>query len=282
MRVIHQLMLLVGLLFASSPTILAQDSKKPNLGRIRIVDMLELPAYSKGKYQEQFLIKHRYTVSFNAKNRLPNWVAWIQNKNHYQGVKADRVAFNSDALIPSCPTHGEYNQKYTNGQYVRGHMCPREASMWTEEARKCADTMSNICPQTSTINGNGGSWRKIENACKEWCDNNNFAELYIVCGPILSSIWTWLPTTPEIAVPMKYFKAILGKKDDGSFSGIAYVFNNDLVGKAQYMTIDQVEEITGYDLFHNLDDSIEREIERSIDEAAFNNCSRNGTITRKY
>lgn len=281
MRSILQYMLLIGLLFLSGPMIFAQDSNKPNLGRSRIVDMLELPAYSKGKYQEQFVIKHRYTVSFNSKNRIPNWVAWVQNKNHYQGTSVKRSAFNSDDIISSCPTHGEYDGKYTNGQYIRGHMCPREASIWTDEARKCADTMSNICPQTPKINNNGGSWRKIENACKEWCDNN-FSELYIVSGPILSSIWMWLPTSPEIAVPQKYFKAILGKKDDGSFSGIAYVFNNDLIGKAQYMTIDQVEEMTGYDLFHNLDKHIEREVERTVDESAFNNCSRNGTITRKY
>lgn len=281
MRGLFQHIFLIGVLFLSSSMIFAQNSKKPNLGRTRIVDMLELPAYSKGKYQESFVIKFRYTVSFNSKNRIPNWVAWVQNKSHYQGTKVARSPFNNDEFLPSCPTHGEYNQQFTKGQYVRGHMCPREASMWNEDARRCADTMSNICPQTSTINGNGGSWRKIENACKEWTDNN-FTELYIVCGPILSSIWTWLPTTPEIAVPQKYFKAILGKKDNGSFSGIAYVFDNDLVGKAHYMTIDQVEELTGYDLFHNLEDSIERGVEGTIDESAFNNCTRNGTITRRY
>lgn len=279
MRTILQYTSLIWLLILSSQIVFAQDSKKPNLGRNRIVDMLELPEYSKGKYQEQFVIKHRYTVSFNSKNRLPNWVAWVQNNSHYKGTSVKRSAFNTDNIISSCPTHGEYDSKYTNGLYIRGHMCPREASIWTEEARKCADNMCNICPQTPNINNNGGSWRKIENACKEWSDNN-FIELYIACGPILSTIWTWLPTTPKIAVPQKYFKAILGKKDDGTFSGIAYIFNNDLTGKTYYTTIDKVEELTGYDLFHNLDDSIEREVERTVDELAFNNYTRNGTITR--
>lgn len=282
MRVIsHRPLLTVLLICFINCFAFPQTSVKPNMGRTRIIDMMELPSYSKGRYQEQFVIKHRYTVSFNSKNRIPNWVAWIQNRSHYQGLRVPRTPFNNDDIILSCPTHGEYNQLYTKGLYVRGHMCPREASMWSEEARKCADTMSNICPQTQKINGNGGSWRKIENACKEWSDNN-FKELYIVCGPIRNTISTWLPTSPKIAVPSKYFKAIVGKKANGTYYGIAYIFNNDLVGKAYYTTIDKVEELTGYNLFHNLNDNIEREVERSVGEAGFPNFSRNGTITRLY
>lgn len=263
-------------------TFYAQSSGKPNMGRSRIVDMLELPAYPNGKYTEQFVIKYRYTVSFNSKYRIPNWVAWIQDKSHYQGTKVSRFsAFDSDYEIANCPTHGEYDSQYTKGLYHRGHMCPREASMWSNDARKSVDIMSNICPQTPKINGNGGTWRIIENACKEW-SYNNFKELYIVCGPIISSITTWLETSPKIGIPSQYFKAIIGVNPDGKYCGIAYVFNNDCAGNAYYTTIDNVERLTGFDLFHNLEDTIEKQVESEVDELAFINCSRDGKIRRKY
>ena len=34
-----------------------------------------LPAYSKNKH-EQIIEYERYTVSYNMKYRIPNWVAW--------------------------------------------------------------------------------------------------------------------------------------------------------------------------------------------------------------
>ena len=118
-----------------------------NLGRTRLTDMMELPAYSNGKYKEQFVVKYRYTVSYNSRYRIPNWVAWKQNiSNYIKAYPRKNRAFDSDEAIQGCPTHGQYDKKYTYGKFERGHMCPHDASTWDEKARNSVHCMSNISP----------------------------------------------------------------------------------------------------------------------------------------
>jgi len=250
-----------------------------NLGRTRLTDMIELPAYSNGKYKEQFAVRYRYTVSYNSKYRIPNWVAWKQTiYNYIKAYPRKESAFDNDDAIQSCPTHGHYDRKYTYGMVHRGHMCPHDASSWEEEARNSVHCMSNIAPQTPMINN--GIWKRLEEKCKKW-NNDNFVDLYIVCGPILNTITDFIKfpdNTQPIGIPRKYFKAILGRKGNGSFSGIAYIINN-YSGKTEYSTIDDIENETGYNLFHNLPDDIERQVESMVQESDWPDWSLGGKAT---
>lgn len=258
-----------------------------NLGRERLVDMLELPAYSNGKYKEQFAVRYRYSVSFNSKYRIPNWVAWKQTKEHYNksNNSGRQKVFDSDEELDGCPTYGQYNQQFTHGFYHRGHLCPHEGSTWEVKAARSVDCMSNISPQTPLINN--GIWKRLEGKCKEWSDNN-FKELYIVSGPILNSIYDYISfpdNSVPIGVPKEYFKAILGIDKNGEYYAIGYIVNN-ITGKTQYTTIDKIEELTGYNLFHNLSKNnkshIENKIEAEIKEDKWPDLSINGKCTRLW
>lgn len=261
-----------------------------NLGRERLVDMLELPAYNTKKGNEQVVVKYRHTVSFNPKYRIPNWVAWKQTIDHYQPNFPRVDGFNNDPDINGCAWWEDYKENGKNIQ--RGHMCPHQVSSWSKEARDCVDYMSNIAPQYARVNTSSGLWNKLEKACKKW-NNDNFVELYIICGPILkngdSEIYDFIEpkkitgaSTNPIAIPKKFFKAILGKDRAGNYFGIAYVINNDASLKGYYTSIDYIEELTGYDLFHNLPDHIENAVEADVKEYKWPNCSIDGKCSRKW
>ena len=71
----------------------------------------------------------------------------------------------------------------------------------------------------------------------------------------------------QVAVPDAFFKALLVYKDD-SFHGIAFeMLNNPAKQRLleSYLSVNELEKITGLDFFSSLDDSIEEIVEDDVD-----------------
>ena len=92
--------------------------------------------------------------------------------------------------------------------------------------------------------------------------------IYIVSGPVYANHQFSTIGANKVAVPDAFFKAFL-IEIDGTYSAIGFVMLNiperqDL--KASSMSIDQLEELINIDLFYNLDDDVENEIEARVDK----------------
>lgn len=150
--------------------------------------------------------------------------------------------------------------EYKGSGYDRGHMCPAGDMKWSEKAMHDCFYMSNMCPQTSELNS--GAWNKLEMKCREWAEQEG--ALYIVCGPIYKSgNRETIGIEHAIRVPDEFFKAVLSLRK-GQEKAVAFIFRNDDSSqsyKTAATTVDHVEEITGLDLFHNLDDETEEKVE---------------------
>ena len=90
--------------------------------------------------------------------------------------------------------------------------------------------------------------------------------IYIVCGPIYTNHQFGTIGANKVAVPDAFFKAFLIEVD-GSYSAIGFLMQNipehqDL--KASSMSVDSLESLIGLDLFHNLDDAVEDEVEAQV------------------
>lgn len=230
----------------------------------RWADMYELPAFSSKKGQETIVRRTGYTVSYNPKYRIPNWVAWILTKERLSHEVASRPgteAFVPDPAIPGCPDR-QYN--YRKYRYERGHICPAADNKWSEEAMKECFYMSNICPMSVKLNHD--SWGDIEDQCRKWAESTYGVTLYVVGGIVPSTagkgakgIPAYVGMDDDIAVPLQVFKALLRNDPEYGWTAIGYVF--DQYGNLSVMTIDAIEELTGFDIFHNLPDNIERKVE---------------------
>lgn len=77
-------------------------------------------------------IKHytNYSVSFNPKFRVPNWVAWEIVPEELEGPAVRLNEFKKAPLVNKCPGH----EDYTNSGYQRGHMCPASDNKWDYKA----------------------------------------------------------------------------------------------------------------------------------------------------
>ena len=198
--------------------------------------------------------KYCYTVSYNAKTRQPNWVMWQLTAEHVMKRK-DNVwnEYREDTELPS-----EIRvtlEDYASSGYDRGHMCPGGDCNWDDIGRDETFVLSNMCPQNPILNR--GDWKEIEMACRKWA--KQYGSIYIVCGPIFLKSQQHERIGPnQIPVPEAFFKVVLCS-ESLSPRGIGFICRNtDGNRKKDFYvnSIRQVERVTGYKFFPNLDDSI--------------------------
>ena len=209
---------------------------------------------------EQILYRKNYVVSYNQDTKCPNWVLWKLTRNHVDGqIKRPDYAFHEDIEVPE--PRAEL-QDYRGSGYDRGHMCPAGDNKWNDKAMYESFLLSNICPQNTKLNC--GLWNQIETSCRNWAKKYN--ELYIICGPIYFGDTYNTIGKGRVVVPDAFFKAVICLK--GMPKGIAFACMNcnaDKKMKYYVRTIAEVEHLTGYRLFPNLDEKISSQVKDCAD-----------------
>lgn len=196
-----------------------------------------------------------FIVSFNKDNHTPNYVAWELLGKEVTGNFDRSNNFWQDPEIDGCPTHGDY----THSGYDRGHMCPAADQKWSEEAMIDCFVMANMCPQDHKLNA--GAWNTLENKERQWAQRDS--AILIIAGPIYYESDNKRIGDTGVRVPGAFFKAFLAPYAP-SPRAIAFVYPNSVSpGNMQEyaMSIDDLEEITGFDFFSSLPDEIEMEVE---------------------
>jgi len=230
---------------------------QPANGKQQTTLAYEIPAASK-HVPEQILKRMGYTVSYNSTTKNPNWVAWHLTKAHtYGNYKRNEEMFREDSTV-SKPRATDWD--YYNSRYDRGHMCPAGDNKWSASAIYQSFLFTNICPQNHGLNKY--EWNDLEILCRDWA--RKYGAIDIVCGPIYYGKGEQKTIgRNKVWVPDAFFKVVLCRKGNNPKS-IGFIYENK--GVKQKMsehiyTVDEVEKITGYDFFPQLDDKIENRIE---------------------
>lgn len=196
-----------------------------------------------------------FTISFNPQAHVPNWVAWQLTREMTEGQIPRADKFSPDDTVPGCPHLSDYR----NSGFSRGHMAPSADMKWSKEAMSACFMLTNICPQHSRLNS--GTWKSLEEKSRKWAQRDS--AIIIICGPILTDKITRHIGKTEVVVPERFFKVILSPYTHPP-RGIGFIMPNGTVqgGMQQAaVTIDEIEEITGFDFFSALPDDIETQVE---------------------
>ncbi len=196
-----------------------------------------------------------FTISFNPTMHQPNYAVWELTKEKAQGSLPRNSKFRPDDDVLGCPTLSDYR----NSGFDRGHMVPAGDMKWDEQAMLDSHYLTNICPQSHALNG--GRWASLENKCREWVARDSI--LIIACGPVLSDRMPRTIGETAIPVPERFFKVILAPYSIPP-RAIGFIMPNDAPEEGLEtlaMSVDQIEEITGFDFFKCLPDDIENEVE---------------------
>lgn len=206
---------------------------------------------------EIILKRTAYTCSYNPATRQPNYVSWTLTPQKTKGTVQRERQFSEDPDL--APTQRSTPDDYYHSGYDRGHMCPAADCKWSREAMKQSFYLSNICPQSGSLNG--GDWQVLEKACRDRASSRGDT-LYIISGPIFDN-----PSprrlNKRVPVPDRFFKTIVCL-NQGREYGVGFVYTNNSTDQPMAdcaCTIDQIEEITGYDLYSNLPKKQQRKLE---------------------
>lgn len=231
----------------------------------RYTECLELPC-SSGDADEQVIEHEGYTVGWNARRNIPNWVAYELTDAEIDGQEGRADSFRPDPAVAGCPTSGDY----AHSGYDRGHMAPAADMKWSKQAMTESFYLTNVCPQNHNLNS--GDWKTLEEKVREW--GGEYASVCVCTGPIVTSRHPeTIGRNCSIVVPDAFFKAVL-LHNGRSWQAIAFRMNNEprrgKHGLEHYAcSVDEIETVTGLDLFCNLPDSIETVVESKCEPSAF-------------
>lgn len=205
---------------------------------------------------EQILHRVGYVASYNKDWRLPNWVGWILTADHTTGpYKRKGVSFQEDMEVPE-PRVTTFD--YQRSGYDRGHMCPSGDNKWSRKAQEDCFLMTNICPQTHTLNA--GDWNDLEQQCRRWAQK--YEDIYIVAGPIVRKESRKRIGRAKVVVPDAFFKVVLHTGAGAWGIGFVYENNDEHHSMSERATtIDEVEELTGINFFPTLAADLEKRVE---------------------
>ncbi len=243
---------------------------------------LELPDLSGMQEEKNFAyISHmtslrgksvrNYSFWYDTQNRLSHWVAYPLYRDIMgSGSRSDAWNYN-----PKVPKRYQPVLFYSFGgsSWDRGHQLPSADRLSSQEINESTFYFTNIAAQDASLNQN--LWGNLETYIRGWslaCDT-----LYVVTGAMIqtreddSIDYVKDNDGNQVAVPKLYFKVLLkykaGQAENGGYSAIGFWYENRAY-TASYpvasdaKTVDDMEDLTGFDFFHNLPDNIEKEIEK--------------------
>jgi endonuclease G len=233
--------------------------------------------------RNNYLIKRRqYALSYNNSKGTPNWVSWHLSKD-WLGRTPRRDLFAPDRSLPE----GFFVVRpadYEGAGFDRGHMCPAADRNASEADMRATFLMTNMVPQSEANNRH--TWEKLEIYCRDQAKEGK--ELFIVAGPAGRGAFGSKGYRNfirgkggKILVPGKTWKVVLvlpgGVKNPRKVTAktarafAVIVPNNELLNSdwRQYsVTVQDVEDLTGYRFFSALPDDVARELKAREDVRA--------------
>lgn len=249
------------------------------------VDDLTLPSSSKSGHAEQIIQRVAYTVSYNNTTKCPNWVSWCLTAEHTDGPYSrkgvpycdeDRHTAYGIGAIDNNNNKGDYfldtdfagpRQEFSDWRdktynVNHGHICPAGDNKWSKEAMNQSFYLSNMCPQD--IDLNGGDWENLEKKCRRWA--KKYGAIYIVAGPVFYNDTYRTMGDGKVGIPDAFFKVILCLNQGQKAIGFLFPNKGDSHELIHYIkTVDEIEEITGYDFFSSLPNDVENVLESTCD-----------------
>ena len=233
---------------------------KPVVAPEGVSALLEVPALPASGSR---IIRHEaYVTSYNTETRIPDWVAYELTADETGGTRdRDGIEFRMDPDLRGVTQ--AMREDYSGSGWSRGHLMPAADAAFSSSALGETFYFTNICPQDETLNA--GDWAYLEKRVRQWA--NRYGSIWVVTGPIVGENRYGTIGDRDVVVPDSFYKALLIRKKNGSYSAIAFVMDNDddrYFLKDCKMTVNELEALTGIDFFPMLDDAVEEKVEGTL------------------
>lgn len=222
------------------------------------VSGLEIPKRVK---DHQVVDQVYYTICWNSKYKVADWVAYTITREHLNNSVASRTEdFREDPKVPTTPTLSDYR----NSGYDRGHLFAAASAKYSEEAMSSTFLLTNMVAMKHVYNSK--LYLKAEDAERDAA--RLYGTLYAVSGPVIREGVNYNYIGSGVLVPLECYKALLIIDKDNNVYTIALVLPQDYQNgnlRPYLLTVNELEYLTGIDFFPELDDNIEELVEDSYD-----------------
>lgn len=232
--------------------------------------------------------QRNYTILYDDDLYAALWVAYPLCASHTSSGREETWGYDPK-LSKSAQTSvkkgygaSEPTVNYPKNFYARGHQIPNADRSAVPEMQAQTYYSTNMTPQLQ--NGfNGNIWAKLEEAVRMEIPEGD--TLYVVTGAVFEKygadedVKTILNKNDSkmLPVPNYYWKALLKvQRSGGDITGAStigfWLPHADLKGHsyADYaVSVDQIEELTGFDLFPSLPDTVEEASESAASWSSF-------------
>jgi endonuclease G len=205
---------------------------------------------------DEILVNKAYCVGYSDLREDPLWVSYRVRFADDPASCERPSRFLVDARTKAKVSHDDY----TGSGYDRGHMAPNATIAYAFgcDAQRETFLMSNVCPQTPTLNR--GIWAQLEDDEREWEDE--FGDLWVCTGPIFEGTIEALDSGVEI--PDAFYKIIVDETGS-TIRVLAFIIPQNVPAGAELgtflTTVDEIETRTGFDFLWALDDATESVLE---------------------
>lgn len=206
-----------------------------------------------------------YSMEYNYASNHTRWVAFTF---YDKTAEVNTKRSNAWSTDPYLLDYTDNTYDFRGSGYDRGHLVASADRLYSIPANEQTFYYSNMSPQINSFNG--GIWASLENKVQGWGQLSAIRDtLYVVKGGTIRDDQV-MGTIGEskIVIPKYYFMALLAKKGP-VYKSIAFCFEHRAHPQPYSLTdyalsVEELEELTGIDFFHNLPDSIERLVEKQL------------------
>lgn len=237
-----------------------------------VQDEIRAVGLPKSNQEEEIISHSAFSLSYNETHEQANWVMHVVMTDIANGNVSRSNDFREDPLITTGTAQekdyflktlkADRTYSYDGYGYDRGHLAPSADFRWSEKALSESYFYSNISPQIGNFNRE--KWAELENFIREYVTTNG-VNLVIVTAPVLNDNLLKIERSDNgVSIPEYFVKVALDLKNK---RGIGFVLPHQKIEMplASYtVSIDSVEALLGYDLFTELDDLLETEIESNV------------------
>ena len=239
--------------------------KTAELGWLELSSFSEDPEhFFVSHYTDEYWGKQRnYSLFWDQVRQIPLWVAYLLNQKLIgKGKRSGAWQYDKFMATKKQPNLRRTYQAGSVDGYTRGHLCPSNNRMRPGKNEQTF-YFTNMAPQDPYLNG--GLWAWLEEYVQQLALSAQDA--WVVTGCIDSDLSNWVTdvTGKRIAVPEAFFKTVLLRYQDKAGSGDRYEARAWIVENRNYgfsgfeqkaealeVSIDQLEEAIGLDLYPNL------------------------------
>lgn len=205
--------------------------------------------YPSARYTDTILSYSGFDLGYNERYEQASWVVYVLTREEVETILAERTDhFRPDTSLLSGSADLE---DYRRSGYDRGHMAPAGDMRWSLTAMEESFLLSNMSPQQPGFNR--GIWRRMETQIREWAVEKD--SIYVITGPLLDSVRGVIGKN-EVGIPAFYFKVVVDLSPP-DFSMMAFLIPHQVSDQelsAFALTVDSLEQFTGYDFFSQAPD----------------------------